>query len=981
MAAKHTFHLIITSVLAVFCICPIASALTGWQVLKLTDNTVDDKYAKAGDSKVVWITRDENDTEIMLYDGSSTIQLTNNAYDESDVQISGSNVVWVGHDGQDYEIFYYNGSTTTQLTNNAYNDMNPSICGNHIAWQAAVTGAGAQIFYYDGATTSQITNHPLMGSINPVVDGNDIYWVAYNTQLPSYSREYNIFRYDGSFDVIYESSKHISNLDAENGCVVWCERNAYYAKSMVYRYDGSEVEELGSRTIDDTFPDLSHCGRTVWQVTDRDGNGDIYCMPALMYPPRKFCISRRATGDNIYPAAWGNRAAWVCRKDTYDEVWLYDGGTCFELTTVGSASILPPDVSENTVVWTQRDADDFEVWMAFPRPIYVDDSAPGSQNGSSWYHAYTKLQDALAAASSGDEIRVAQGVYYPDEGVGQTNNDKSSTFTMKLGVSLKGGYAGYGADNPNARDPQNYPSVLSGDLQQNDGTITDPDELFTAAWRSDNAENIVMALQMDETASIDGFTISGGRGGTECGGGLLYSPPAGEGMTVANCVFEYNQGLFGGAIWTARGTGGAKMTVRECTFRDNLAFDGGALCAWCGVEMTIEDCNFTRNCSQYNDSFSRRGGALWLLGPATIQNCHFQDNRSVNEGGAIYQDDPGDTSYISDCTFIHNQGGGLLGGGAICYAGLGAGDIVKCSFARNSSTTIAGALAIYNSAKPHVTNCEFLGNYAADRGGAMWNGHDCDSKIFGSLFVGNTAQVSGGVVLCTNYNSSQKGNPRFINCTFVENSAPAGSLIACEKDTPSSYGPSYVTFTNSIISQSAPLVYIDDSSTVKIGLSDVVGGYTGYGNFNADPCFVALPADGGDGFGDNPATGPDESANDDYGNLRLLPTSPCIDRGTNGYVHYDYADIDGDGYTAECVPLDLDGFARFTDDPAVLDLGAPLAGYYPYVIDLGVYERGVCGDDGHPYPTGDANYDCFVDLNDFAAVANNWLSCTGPDCY
>ncbi|MGB1260056.1 MAG: hypothetical protein ACPG6P_08460, partial [Akkermansiaceae bacterium] len=50
---------------------------------------------------------------------------------------------------------------------------------------------------------------------------------------------------------------------------------------------------------------------------------------------------------------------------------------------------------------------------------YVDAQVSGGAgDGSSWANAYTKLQDALAASSSGDNIRVARGVYYPDEGSG-----------------------------------------------------------------------------------------------------------------------------------------------------------------------------------------------------------------------------------------------------------------------------------------------------------------------------------------------------------------------------------------------------------------------------------------------------------------------------------------------------------------------------------------------------------------------------------
>ena len=110
--------------------------------------------------------------------------------------------------------------------------------------------------------------------------------------------------------------------------------------------------------------------------------------------------------------------------------------------------------------------------------IYVDASAIGAGTGANWTDAYTKLQDALAAASSGDQIWVAAGVYYPDEGGGMTNDDRTATFTMINGVELYGGFAGT-ETSPGQRDWKANVTVLSGDLEQND--TTDPNGVVTDA--------------------------------------------------------------------------------------------------------------------------------------------------------------------------------------------------------------------------------------------------------------------------------------------------------------------------------------------------------------------------------------------------------------------------------------------------------------------------------------------------------------------
>jgi len=70
-------------------------------------------------------------------------------------------------------------------------------------------------------------------------------------------------------------------------------------------------------------------------------------------------------------------------------------------------------------------------------PLYVNASATGLDNGTSWTDAYTQLQDALSAAISGDEIWVAQGTYKPGDSGATT-----ATFTLKDGVAIYGGFAG-----------------------------------------------------------------------------------------------------------------------------------------------------------------------------------------------------------------------------------------------------------------------------------------------------------------------------------------------------------------------------------------------------------------------------------------------------------------------------------------------------------------------------------------------------------
>ena len=145
------------------------------------------------------------------------------------------------------------------------------------------------------------------------------------------------------------------------------------------------------------------------------------------------------------------------------------------------------------------------------RILYVDDNATAGGGGASWADPYKYLQDALDDAISGDEIRVAQGTYKPDQGGGETPGDRDATFALKNGVSLIGGYAGPGTADPDAQDPNMYETILSGDLLGNDVTVVDPFEMIDHPSRTDNSLHVVVGHDTDETAVLDGFTITGGN--------------------------------------------------------------------------------------------------------------------------------------------------------------------------------------------------------------------------------------------------------------------------------------------------------------------------------------------------------------------------------------------------------------------------------------------------------------------------------------
>jgi parallel beta-helix repeat protein len=206
------------------------------------------------------------------------------------------------------------------------------------------------------------------------------------------------------------------------------------------------------------------------------------------------------------------------------------------------------------------------------RIIYVDDDAVGTNDGSSWQNAYTFLQDALADAEIIEkpvEIHVAQGIYKPDQGVIQTLGDQTATFQLINGVTLKGGYAGAAA--PNINDIELYETILSGDLNGDDIDVNDPGNLYYLPNRYDNSLHVVTGSNTDDTAVLNGFTITGGY----------------------ISVIPLHGGFIGGAgMLVSLGS----PTLIKCTFTDNLTTNsGGGLLIYDDSNPKLINCNFMKN--------------------------------------------------------------------------------------------------------------------------------------------------------------------------------------------------------------------------------------------------------------------------------------------------------------------------------------------------------------------------------------------------
>lgn len=572
--------------------------------------------------------------------------------------------------------------------------------------------------------------------------------------------------------------------------------------------------------------------------------------------------------------------------------------------------------------------------------VYVNTAATGLNNGQTWTDAFVYLVDALdslATTGTPAQVWVAQGTYHPYEiGHSISNNFRLESFKMFNNVEIYGGFLGY-ETTLNQRDYDLFPTILSSDLQDNDGTYAYSDNTYHVFFN-----NYTNANPLTSSAILDGFTIFGGyaksTGINSTGGGMYnkYASPiikncrfqanianVGGGMyndysnpNISNSSFYKNVGeIAGGALIAANGNpiinntlflenkvnttnsnvtsyGGAIQltscggSVSSCTFNSNSAYYYGGAARIQNSTTAFSSCNFT-------DNQAKSGGAIYMTSSIlAFTNCHFYQNLSQNgplllqpiyHGGAISI--IGGNVNLDDCTFTgnwtENNGGGV-------YFSNTTSLVNKCTFTDNLAlyddgdpnpvTPFGGAVFMESDTDVSISNCIFKNNRAQIGGGAVYNKSD-NTSIENSLFVNNVAYEGiGGAI------ENEEASPTINNCTFADqNVIPFATIRNNNSSNP--------TIQNCIVwAKANTMISNFNGSTPVLKNCIVKGGYASGVNIqNTDPKFK-------------------DSLNADY---TLQRCSPAIDIGENTY---------------NSTVLDLNANARFFNAKqttlATIDLGA-----------------------------------------------------------
>ena len=539
------------------------------------------------------------------------------------------------------------------------------------------------------------------------------------------------------------------------------------------------------------------------------------------------------------------------------------------------------------------------------RLVYVTPS--GSGGGSSWADA-SSLQSALANAEPGDAILVASGTYVPSDLPGRPASFRISSAI----VGVYGGWNGSESVTPGTlqstlalRDFSLNETVLSGDRAGNDVVGS------TSTGRGDNSYHVVRVTSSSALV-LDGLTVTGGQADSTnasfsgAGGGLRVRANAQVDLTIRNATFRGNHSAsLGGGFsfatsWRADALA-SRVLVASSRFEGNTADLSGAARIGGGgavsfdvldeVDVRVEDTEFVDNDARNGGALRAESGGKGQQLTLSVVRSRFEGNgRSAERGGAVQLEASGKTAgSVTDAArleahFVSSvwRGNGrtsttTLNGGAVGVLGLTDGE-VRARFtgsllAGNSGSSggaiyaeaFSGAGSLAEIIVDYSTIASnWSDNFASDAGAVHVDGDNASATVSNSILWGNGSRGAPSLP------------PRTDAVDQIGISEDGGSATI-------------------------------NQSIVQGSMAGLPTGVTGSGVTDADPAFV------------NPRTF--TGAPTTLGDYRLATGSAALGGGALP-LPGDALDVDGDGDTAEPLPLDLAGNARQQD-------GAP---------DLGAYE-------------------------------------------
>jgi outer membrane protein assembly factor BamB len=295
----------------------------------------------------------------------------------------------------------------------------------------------------------------------------------------------------------------------------------------------------------------------------------------------------------------------------------------------------------------------FTITDCFGNSHYVYNKPAKGANGIQSVIVYPNIQAAIDDCNNGDEVVVYPGTY---KGVGNKDLDfHGKAITVR------------------SQDPNN-PAIVESTIIDCEG----------------NGRGFYFHSNENTNSILAGFTITGGCGNYQGGGGGIYCSESNP--IIRNCVIRNNlSGMMdgGGGISCYK----SSPKIEFCTISNNISQNWGGGIAYYGLEYyaspgpVISNCIITDNYAEniYYQYYEMGGGGIYSYGSGLIiQNCFICNNRSVGNGGGVCCIDIIKVSNsIVSCNTSEKDGAGIY---------MDGGEINGCTIVSNKSYRVVGGL-------------------------------------------------------------------------------------------------------------------------------------------------------------------------------------------------------------------------------------------------------------------------------------------------
>jgi len=347
---------------------------------------------------------------------------------------------------------------------------------------------------------------------------------------------------------------------------------------------------------------------------------------------------------------------------------------------------------------------------------YVDDDTCPSAGAGTEGDPFCRIQDAVDAATAGDEVRVATGLYTGTQMVADSDGySHTQVVFVDKDLTLIGGF-----------DPPDW-------------STSNPERNVTTIDAERSGRGITLRGPSDIRVTIDGLTVTRGD----------YTG-LGNPDGVGSQACQEDGGDCAGGIYAY----GVALTLRNSIIFDNIggtdSGEGGGIFLW---ELAHSGPTLIENTQIISNSAgNHQGGGLrtyYSSVPITVTGCVFRDNSAYYGGGATFYNVRAPLT-IEDTLFLDNVAA-YDGAGAWIRIGAPGADILlnRVSFIGNTAETIA-ALRLSAAGSPTPT-----------------------FKIVNTIFARNTVSVpstaSGVLGLVANFTAV---NLEMFHVTAADNNSP-----------------------------------------------------------------------------------------------------------------------------------------------------------------------------------------------------------------